>query len=198
MQGHLPDAFASAVVEDVGVILLAHPGPAARDDVAALVAGVLDELDPADGAGDQGVVAGVGSPVHALVQVATSYRQARVATDVARQRRRRVCRWDDFPLDAMLATMLPSARDDAMIPEPIRSLPRTQHATTLDLLELYLDRGCNVVDTASELHLHRATVYQRLARFEQNTGLDLNDGQDRLMLHLWLKTRRYGRASGDT
>lgn len=144
-----------------------------------------------DASDRQTIVAGTGSAVGELEQVATSHGQARIAVRVAQRHPCGTCRWDEFPLDAVLATMLSSSYDERLIPEPIKSLSKTQVAQTLDLLELYLDRECNVIETASTLHLHRATVYQPLARFEQTTGFDLADGQVRLLSHLWLKARWY-------
>jgi len=47
--------------------------------------------------------------------------------------------------------------------------------------------------TATALGIHRQTLYYRLARVEQLTGLDLDDGEDRLLLHMALKTARLAR-----
>ena len=44
--------------------------------------------------------------------------------------------------------------------------------------------------TAAELGIHRQTLYYRLSRIEQLTGLDLDDGEDRLLLHMTLKAAR--------
>jgi len=44
--------------------------------------------------------------------------------------------------------------------------------------------------TAAELGIHRQTLYYRLSRVEQLTGLDLDDGEDRLLLHMALKGAR--------
>ena len=41
-------------------------------------------------------------------------------------------------------------------------------------------------DTATALHIHRQTLYARLAKAEQQTGLSLSNGHDRLRLHLGL------------
>jgi DNA-binding PucR family transcriptional regulator len=54
-------------------------------------------------------------------------------------------------------------------------------------VETYLDLGGHVQQTAAALGVHRQTLYYRLGRAEQLTGLDLADGQNRLLLHLSLK-----------
>jgi sugar diacid utilization regulator len=50
----------------------------------------------------------------------------------------------------------------------------------------YLDTGGNVQDTAAARSVHRQTIYHRLQRIEQVTGLDLSRGDHRLTLHLGL------------
>ena len=44
--------------------------------------------------------------------------------------------------------------------------------------------------SAKRLHIHRATLYYRLSRIEELTGMSLADGQDRLALHLGVKLGR--------
>ena len=60
----------------------------------------------------------------------------------------------------------------------------------LDALEGLLDAGGDVADAARALSMHRATLYRRLARIEQLTGLDLSRGDDRLLAHLGLRIFR--------
>ncbi|MEU6659753.1 helix-turn-helix domain-containing protein [Streptomyces sp. NPDC046821] len=56
--------------------------------------------------------------------------------------------------------------------------------------EAYLDCAGQAGRTAAELGIHRQTLYYRLSRVEQLTGLDLDDGEDRLLLHMALKASR--------
>ena len=48
---------------------------------------------------------------------------------------------------------------------------------------------------AAALQIHRQTLYYRLARVAELTGLDLADGEARLLLHTSLKAARLGRAA---
>jgi PucR C-terminal helix-turn-helix domain len=57
-----------------------------------------------------------------------------------------------------------------------------------------LDHGGDVTAAASALHLHRTTVYYRLARIEELTGVDLRDGTARVDLQLALWLQAYRRA----
>ncbi|CAM5678682.1 PucR family transcriptional regulator OS=Streptomyces tendae OX=1932 GN=GUR47_36620 PE=4 SV=1 [Streptomyces tendae] len=77
------------------------------------------------------------------------------------------------------ATTPPSARCSA---PAHRELARTA--------EVYLDCAGQAGRTAAELGVHRQTLYYRLSRVEPLTGLDLDDGEDRLLLHMALKAQR--------
>lgn len=57
---------------------------------------------------------------------------------------------------------------------------------------MFLDCAGQASRTAAALGVHRQTLYYRLSRIQQLTGLDLNDGEDRLLLHMTLKAARLG------
>ncbi|WP_445148855.1 helix-turn-helix domain-containing protein [Baekduia sp. Peel2402] len=59
-----------------------------------------------------------------------------------------------------------------------------------EALEATLDAGGDVAAAARALHVHRATLYRRLARAEELTGLRLSSGDDRLRAHLALRMWR--------
>lgn len=59
-----------------------------------------------------------------------------------------------------------------------------------DLLEtarVIVDNGGDVADAAAQLHVHRTTLYYRVERIKELTGVDLQDGRTRtnLQLALW-------------
>jgi DNA-binding PucR family transcriptional regulator len=86
-----------------------------------------------------------------------------------------------------LLTALPpeTAHDPAVAP-----LLSPAHHELARTAEVYLDRAGQAGRTAAELGIHRQTLYYRLSRVEQLTGLDLDDGEDRLLLHMALKSAR--------
>ncbi len=63
----------------------------------------------------------------------------------------------------------------------------------LDALEAVLDHAGDVAAAAKTLHVHRATLYRRIQRAEEITGLDLASGDDRLAAHLGLRLYRLSR-----
>ncbi|MFJ2033094.1 helix-turn-helix domain-containing protein [Streptosporangium sp. NPDC087985] len=66
-----------------------------------------------------------------------------------------------------------------------------KHPALVVTLETYLDHGGDAQETARLLHLHRTSLYYRLARVEELTGRSMKDGSHRLELHLALKLARW-------
>ncbi len=60
--------------------------------------------------------------------------------------------------------------------------------------EVWLDCAGSPQRAAAELCVHRQTLYYRLGRIIELTGLDLADGADRLALHLAVRTHRLVQA----
>ena len=78
----------------------------------------------------------------------------------------------------------------APVPEALaRLLP---HPELVETLEAYLDRAGDAQAAAAALFIHRTTLYHRLRRIERIAGVDLHDGDDRLLLHMALRLRALG------
>jgi hypothetical protein len=63
-------------------------------------------------------------------------------------------------------------------------------------IRAYLDCGGNAQQAAALLHIHRTTLYWRLARVSERLAVDLSRGDDRLRVHLALKLAELTRPSG--
>jgi PucR C-terminal helix-turn-helix domain/GGDEF-like domain len=132
------------------------------------------------------VVAGVGAVRPDLAAVSGSAREARIAARVAQgvPRLRPVAAWARLGVHRMLACGPRQAlREGAVDPAALPLLARPDLAATA---AAYLDHAGHVAHAAAQLGIHRQTLYYRLHRIEELTGLDLADGQDRLRLHLAL------------
>ncbi|OEU92715.1 PucR family transcriptional regulator, partial [Streptomyces abyssalis] len=70
------------------------------------------------------------------------------------------------------------------------ALLRPAHTELARTAEVFLDHAGQAGRTAAALGIHRQTLYYRLSRIESLTGLDLDEGASRLLLHLALKTAR--------
>jgi DNA-binding PucR family transcriptional regulator len=60
----------------------------------------------------------------------------------------------------------------------------------LDTLELYLEHGCNIKDTAELLAVHRNTIAQRLERLESLCSSNIQQPGHRLALLAAIKIHR--------
>jgi len=69
-------------------------------------------------------------------------------------------------------------------------LDREGGGDLLETLEAFFDRLGNLSQTAEKLFIHRNSLLYRMERISQLTGLDLNNPDTRLTVHLALKVRK--------
>jgi DNA-binding PucR family transcriptional regulator len=80
---------------------------------------------------------------------------------------------------------------EVLPPGLLRLVDRQGDSETLvSTLECYLDHAGNAVAAAQQLLVHRGTLYYRLDRIEEITGVELRDGMQRLSLHVGIKLAR--------
>ncbi|KAA9380056.1 PucR family transcriptional regulator [Microbispora cellulosiformans] len=159
-------------VQGVGGGILAILAPAAQ---AARVAGLLHGL--------YGLAAGIGGPRDDPRDAWESWREALLALRVAEHAERHapVADWATLGVYRLLVRLSP--RDLAgLAAESAALTPRIAAS-----VEAYLDHAGHAGETAAALGVHRQTLYYRLDKAGHLTGLDLADGEDRLLLHLSLK-----------
>lgn len=158
-------------------------------DVARRITAALRKSLPPDAE----VWAGVGPSAAGPDLLHSSFRHAVEAARVAEAipELRPVARWHDLGIYRLLAQLDGDEAREAAIPEGFRRLlaDDKQHVLSLTL-EVYLDEAANVPRTTERLSIHRTSLYYRLNRIEQITGMSLSDGDDRLSLHISLKLSR--------
>ncbi|MFI6403381.1 PucR family transcriptional regulator [Streptomyces sp. NPDC050548] len=132
--------------------------------------------------------AGIGRPRVGLTDLATAWQEATAAarTALAEPRFAPVADWSRIGPYRLLTSLPPDSAHDPAV-GPLLSPAHHELARTA---EVYLDHAGQAGRTAAELGIHRQTLYYRLSRVEQLTGLDLDDGEDRLLLHMVLKGAR--------
>lgn len=189
MQGHPRDAFASAVGSTTSLLIVGRrvpPSYAQRVGPARAVREAIERSAP-----EVAAVSTVGTSqvVNQLCRIYEAFDQASRACHVAAASGSSTAVWDDHPLEALLSSWLQPQLPLHLVPNVIEELMR-QPAGTIEVVEAFLDAGSNVATIADAMHLHRTTVYHRLSRLKE-AGIDLNDGSTRLLVHLWLKGRRF-------
>ncbi|NEY34849.1 PucR family transcriptional regulator [Streptomyces sp. PRKS01-65] len=145
-------------------------------------------LERARGAGAGAPAAGVAAARTGLAELGAAWREASAAARaaLAEPRLGPVAEWASIgPFRLLTALPAGAAQDPA-----VRALLSPAHRELARTAEVYLDRAGQAGRAAAELGIHRQTLYYRLSRIEQLTGLDLDDGEDRLLLHMALKGAR--------
>lgn len=151
-------------------------------EAAALREAVCRALGPA-----ARVAVGVGGAVDAG-GAWQSARQAEVALRAARRDPAGVAVWEGLRELATLLCLPDDLPPDAPAARALRALAAHDSGDRLrETLAAYLDHAGSVPRTAKALTLHRTSLYHRLRRIEEITGMDLSDGRDRLVLHLGLR-----------
>ncbi|MEV6331019.1 helix-turn-helix domain-containing protein [Streptomyces sp. NPDC051909] len=138
-------------------------------------------------AGGAGAVAGIAAPRRGLADLDLAWREATSAARAASAQPHLgpLAEWAAIGPYRML-TALPAAEPDPAV----RALLAPAHAELARTAEVFLDHAGQAGRTATALGIHRQTLYYRLSRVEQLTGLDLDAGEDRLLLHMALKSAR--------
>lgn len=96
----------------------------------------------------------------------------------------------------LLIAEAPEQLDAAMIHPAVEVLAEPARADLQETARTVLDLGGDVSAAAEVLHLHRTTLYYRLDRILELTGVDLRNGSSRgdLQFALWLKAFRDAEA----
>ncbi|PWW20922.1 PucR-like helix-turn-helix protein [Geodermatophilus normandii] len=172
----LPPAAAVVAGGDPAVAVLVRLARAGDLRPAATTASAALARLPGASAGVSEPATGPADLVARWAQAHTAARVAAVAPGLAP-----VARWCELG-GWRVAAALP-APDPAVAPllaDPVMA------ATA----EAYLDAAGSVVRTSAVLSVHRQTLYYRLGRITALTGLDLADGDTRLLVHASLRRAR--------
>jgi hypothetical protein len=98
--------------------------------------------------------------------------------------------WHDLGVYRLLVSLRASKPGAEPAESALLPLLDPVQAELLRTAETYLDLAGHAQQTAAVLTIHRQTLYYRLSRIETLTGLNLNSGEDRLLLHITLKAFR--------
>ncbi|MFD3615900.1 PucR family transcriptional regulator [Streptomyces sp. NPDC058676] len=132
--------------------------------------------------------AGIAPARAGLAELGTAWREASAAARaaLAEPHLGPVAEWASIGPYRLLTALPPETAHDPAV----RTLLSPAHRELARTAEVYLDCAGQAGRTAADLGIHRQTLYYRLSRVEQLTGLDLDDGEDRLLLHMALKRAR--------
>ncbi|BBB00392.1 putative transcriptional regulator [Actinacidiphila reveromycinica] len=164
-------------------------GPATAEPAGARPAAGPAAGSAAGGSGGaEEPVAGVSDARTTLAALPAAWREATASARAASAQPLLgpVAKWSGIGPYRLL-TALPA---DASPDPAIAALLSDAHRELAHTAEVFLDHAGQAGRTATALAIHRQTLYYRLSRIEQLTGLDLSDGESRLLLHMALKAAR--------
>jgi hypothetical protein len=175
-----PDVLTPALTAAARFVHEAENPPGARD--------LRAEGDPAAGTRGGRAAAGVAAARVGLAELGAAWQEASAAARaaLAEPRLGPVAEWASIGPFRLLTSLPPETAQDPAV----RTLLAPAHHELARTAEVFLDCAGQAGRTAAELGIHRQTLYYRLSRVEQLTGLDLDDGEDRLLLHMALKGAR--------
>lgn len=135
------------------------------------------------------LVVGIGDIRPDLAQARESWLEARLAVRVAEavEKFRPIAAWPELGVHRLLACGPEKALVSAVLDPAVRRLLDQNDSELRQTALAYLESGANVQETATALRVHRQTVYYRVQKIEQITGLNLSRGDHRLVLHLGLR-----------
>ncbi|MEU9328675.1 helix-turn-helix domain-containing protein [Streptomyces canus] len=166
----------------------ASPGAARGTEAAGVTQGTAPPGAARDTPALGAAVAGVAAARVGLAELAPAWQEASAAARAALAEPGfgPVAEWSRIGPYRLLTALPPDTAHDPVV----RPLLSPAHRELARTAEVYLDCAGQAGRTAAELGIHRQTLYYRLSRVEQLTGLDLDDGEDRLLLHMALKGAR--------
>jgi sugar diacid utilization regulator len=184
----LPRSVLATSIEDHNTLLVpvGTTGLEAARDIARRAWDLYAERLPPAARAD--LVIGIGGVRPDLTHARDSWLEARLAARVAGavESLRPIAAWHELGVHRLLACGPERALASAVLDPAVRRLLEQGDPDLQKTALAYLEAGGNVQETAAELSVHRQTVYYRVQKIEQVTGLDLSRGDHRLVLHLGL------------
>ncbi len=143
------------------------------------------------------VAAGISRAARGLAALRESYREAKDALSIAQElgEKEDTTFYGDLKLYQFLLAMKERNLDHMrrFYDESLRLLVDHDDRKQGDLVRTltgFFEANGNLAKAATDLDVHRNTLVYRLERISELTGLDLNDADNRLILHLALKIQR--------
>lgn len=178
-----------AALLDSAIVLVrmdrAEPGQRRTAGVTETARRVIAGLPPA---GE--IRCGVGTPHAGLAGLRSSDAEARSALDSGPAGV--VNAFDPAGLQRMLVEWYANDAARASVEQllaPLDALGGRRTVEAVRTLRAYLDHGGSLVAAGRELHLHRNAVAYRIKRIVGTLGVDLDDPDQRLALHLAVRAR---------
>ncbi len=143
------------------------------------------------------VAAGISRPCEGLSGMREAYREAKDAVSIAYELgdKEKTTFYGDLKLFQLLLALKDRSlqylrRFHQETLEPLTEHDNRKQSDLIRTLEGFFDANGNLAKAAQDLDVHRNTLVYRLEKIAELTDLDLDDADNRLILHLALKIER--------
>jgi purine catabolism regulator len=186
-----------AVGQYVDVIVALYPveNPAQTARVRRMVEEVRVQLATRTPSGL--VASGLSRPACGLMALREAYREAKDAVSIANELgdREQTTFYGDLKLFQLLLALKERNLDHmrrfyAETLGPLVEHDERKQGDLIRTLNGFFEANGNLAKAATDLDVHRNTLVYRLERISELTGLELDDADNRLILHLALKVQR--------
>jgi purine catabolism regulator len=185
--------IAGAVGQYVDVIVALYPASTAR--LRTVVEEVRAQLATRTPSGL--VAAGISRSGQGLAALREAYREAKDAVSIANELgdREKTTFYGDLKLYQLLLALKERnlehlRRFYSETLGPLVEHDRSKQGDLIRTLNGFFEANGNLAKAATDLDVHRNTLVYRLERISELTGLNLDDADNRLILHLALKVQR--------
>ncbi len=180
---------------DVIVVLFQLDNPVQPQRVRQITEEIRTQLATRTPSGS--VAAGLSRPMQGLSALREAYREAKDSLSIAAELgdREATTFYGDLKLFQFLLSLKDRSLDQMrrFYEESLAPLAEHDERKQGDLIRTlngFFEANGNLAKAAENLDVHRNTLVYRLERISELTGLDLNDAENRLILHLALKVQR--------
>jgi sugar diacid utilization regulator len=183
----------ATVIGDVLVVVRTLRGTddAAMREMADFAQSMCRELEQRC---EAAVAVTYGRPAHGASEVAVSYREARVALDIARRLGyTRAISYPELRSFVVLGEIADNKRSRRLVREVIEPLQSSPNL--LETLTGYLAHGGNINASARALNVHRNTILTRLDQISQMIGLDIREPETQFTVSLAVRLDLLAEAS---
>ncbi len=142
-------------------------------------------------------IAGIGSTVDTLKELAKSFKEAQIALEVGKvfDTEKTIVSYDNLGI-ARLIYQLPTTLCESFLREVFkRGSIESLDQETLFTIQKFFENNLNVSETSRKLFVHRNTLVYRLEKIKKITGLDLREFDHAIVFKIALMVKKYLKAN---
>lgn len=136
---------------------------------------------------------GIGSLVDTVREIATSYKDAKIALEVSKvfDTEKDIINYEHLGIGRLIY-QLPTTLCRKFLDEVFKkdSLDKLDE-DTINTIQKFFENSLNISETARKLFVHRNTLVYRLDKIQKNTGLDLRQFDDAIIFKVAMMVKKY-------